>query len=71
MVPFDVLKHIYIVFSNCLKMKYINICKFFTMDDILIGTVTISATLKEIHFPKISLHFKMYSLNEWVSIIRS
>ena len=32
----------------------IHICNFFTMDDVLVRKVTISASLKKINFPKIS-----------------
>ena len=41
------------VFSNCFTNE-IHICNFFTIDEVLVGKVTISASLKEIHFPKIS-----------------
>ncbi len=41
---YKTISNISIVFSNCL----------FTMDDVLVGKVTISASLKKIHFPKIS-----------------
>ncbi len=47
------ISNISIVFSNCLHMTYI-ICNFFTMDDVLVGKVTIFASLKKISFPKIS-----------------
>ncbi len=46
---YKTISNINIVFSNCLQMRYI-----FTMDDILVGKVAISASLKKIHFPKIS-----------------
>ncbi len=47
------ISNINIVFSNCLQMRCI-FAIFFTMDDILVGKVAISASLKKIHFPKIS-----------------
>ena len=39
-----------------LAREIAHICKFFffTLDDILVGKMTISASLKKIHFPKIS-----------------
>ena len=32
----------------------LQLCNFFTMDDVLVGRVTKSASLKKVHFPKIS-----------------
>ena len=37
-----------VVFSNCLQMRYI----IFTMDDVLVGKVTVSASLEKIHFQR-------------------
>ncbi len=43
-------KHIFLK----LLTNQIHICTFFTMDEVLVGKVTISANLKKINFPKIS-----------------
>ena len=44
--------NIKIVSSNCLQMRCIIICNFYTMDNVLVVKVTISASLKKIHFSK-------------------
>ncbi len=49
---YKTISNISIVFSKLLTNE-IHICNFFTMDDVLVK-VTISASLKKIHFPKIS-----------------
>ncbi len=49
---FKTISKISIVFSNCLQNE-VHICNFFTLDDILVGKLTVSASLRKIHFPKI------------------
>ena len=50
---YKTISNINMAFSNCLEMRYI-FAIFFTMDDVMVGKVTISVKLKKIHFPKIS-----------------
>ncbi len=41
----------------------IHFCNFFTIDDVLVGKVTIYASLKKIHFPKISEQAPLKKIN--------
>ena len=50
---YKTINNINIVFCNCLRKRY-KFAIFFTLDEILMGQVTISESLKKFNFQKIS-----------------